>query len=116
MNDLKNDAALITQSHEPAAPQVENRAREDKRGTGGTGGSIRGPEALRIFLRILREEGFLLMYPGQNPKADARLLALRLAKTGIFRQNDILEFEIYILKFLKDEPLDSSQGSESEPD
>ncbi len=86
--------------------------RRAKRGVGNQLGSIRGPEALRLFLRILREEGFLLMYPGRHPRTDAHKLALRLSETRIFREEDILEFEKYILNFLEDEPLD---GGTSEP-
>ena len=68
--------------------------------------SVRGPEALRLFLKVLREEGFLLMYPGRHPRTDAHNLALRLADARIFRENDILEFEKHILNFLEDKPLD----------
>lgn len=70
-------------------------------------GSLRGPEALRLFLQLLREEGFLLMYPGKHPRADAHNLALRLAEKRIVRKADISEFERHILNFLEDSPLET---------
>ena len=66
--------------------------------------NIRGPEALRLFLKTLREEGFLIMYPGKNPKEDAHNLALKLAEKRVFRGSDIGDFENHLLRFLEDDP------------
>lgn len=67
---------------------------------------LRGPEALRMFLRALRDEGFLLMYPGQHPRTDSHRLVLRLVELRIIRDADALEFEKHVLNFLDDAPME----------